>query len=146
METLRFWGLVVGSALIAFALWVAALGPERRAVQATIPLAAQSGAASPISFQVRFRGVGPIARAQAFAEEGKVAVAQRRIERELARQSAFDGLCFERFNAAGAAIVLQTCEPVASEARADAASYWLSRLRDMRAIAYAEVQAPEHAQ
>jgi hypothetical protein len=169
VQVLRFWGIVVGSALIAIALWIAALGPETAPARATTSESVQTAqtqpAASP-SFLVRFRGSGPIARAQADAARGGMSQAQRRIEAQLRRQRAFAGLCFERFTAgaaeivlatctpvafaglcferftAGAAeIVLATCTPVATRERAAVEARWLSRLRGMRGVAYADVNA-----
>jgi hypothetical protein len=67
--------------------------------------------------------------------------AQRRIEAELRRQRAFSGLCFERFTAGAAEVVLSTCAPVAARERAAIEARWLSRLRGMRAVAYADVNA-----
>jgi hypothetical protein len=144
VQVLRFWGIVVGSALIAIALWIAALGPEAAPARATTnePVQlAQAQAAAPSSFLVRFRGSGPIARAQAEAARGRMTQAQRRIETQLRRQRAFAGLCFERFTAGAAEVVLRTCEPVAARARAATEAQWLSRLRGMRAVAYADVNA-----
>jgi hypothetical protein len=144
VQVLRFWGIVVGSALIAIALWIAALGPETAPARATTPepvQLAQAQAAASSSFLVRFRGSGPIARAQADAGRGRMTQAQRRIVTELRRQRAFSGLCFERFTAGAAEIVLRTCNPVAARERAAIEARWLSRLRGMRAVAYADVNA-----
>jgi hypothetical protein len=144
VQVLRFWGIVVGSALIAIALWIAALGPETAPARATTSESVQTAqtqpAASP-SFLVRFRGSGPIARAQADAARGGMSQAQRRIEAQLRRQRAFAGLCFERFTAGAAEIVLATCTPVATRERAAVEARWLSRLRGMRGVAYADVNA-----
>lgn len=144
VQVLRFWGIVVGSALIAVALGIAALGPEAGPARATmrepVQLAQTEAAVAP-SFLVRFRGAGPIARAQADAARGRMTQAQRRIEAELRRQRAFSGLCFERFTAGAAEVVLSTCAPVAARERAAIEARWLSRLRGMRAVAYADVNA-----
>lgn len=143
VQVLRFWGLVIGSALMAFALWIAALGPEAAPAAATTPepvRIAQARAAH-ASFLVRFRGSGPIARAQADAARGQYSTAQRRIETQLRRQGGFAGLCFERFTAGAAEVVLRTCNPLSSRERAAAETRWLSRLRGMRAVAYADVNA-----
>lgn len=139
---MRFWGIVAGSALIALALWIAALGPEATPARAA-PLAdlAQAPAAAPSSFLVRFRGGGPIARAQADAAQGRTPQAQRRIEEQLLRQRAFAGLCFDRFTVGAAEVVLRTCEPVAVRDRDTLEAQWLRRLRAMRAVEYADVNA-----
>jgi hypothetical protein len=144
VQVLRFWGIVVGSALIAIALWIATLGPEAAPARATSsePVQfTQAQAASPSSFLVRFRGSGPIARAQADAARGRMTQAQRRIETELRRQRAFAGLCFERFTAGAAEVVLRTCNAITARERAATDARWLSRLRSMRAVAYADVNA-----
>jgi hypothetical protein len=145
VQVLRFWGIVVGTALIAIALWIAALGPEAAPARATtsvpVQLAQTQTAAAPSSFLVRFRGSGPIARAQADAARGRMTQAQRRIETQLRRQSAFAGLCFERFTAGAAEVVLRTCQPISARQRAAIEAQWLSRLRGMRAVAYADVNA-----
>lgn len=143
VQVLRFWGIVVGAALIALALWIAAMGPERAIAQTSPLQAAQAADAAPghASFLVRFRGTGPIARAQAAAMRGDTGEAQRRIEIQLQRQRAFAGLCFDRFTAGAAEVVLRTCAPVAGEDRAMLEARWVARLRDMRAVDYADVNA-----
>lgn len=141
VQVLRFWGIVVGSALIAFALWIASLGPETPQATARETINVAQAQASPSSFLVRFRGSGPIARAQADAARGRMTQAQRGIEAELRRQRAFAGLCFERFTAGAAEVVLRTCNPVSARERAAVEARWLSRLRGMRAVAYADVNA-----
>lgn len=147
MQVLRFWGIVTGACLIAAALWIAALGPEA----APIPSVA-SGAAEaqdhplPVFFIVRFRGGGPIARAQREARQGRTEWAQRRIEVELRRQRIFAGLCFERFTAGAEDIVLRTCGPVSNAARPSLTAELLSRLRDQPGVAYADVNESAEAQ
>lgn len=149
VQVLRFWGIVVGAALIAVALWIAALGPEAApppGAAAARAVAMAEAEAAPISFLIRFRGAGPIARAQREAARGRVTQAARRIEQELARQRDFAGLCFERFTAGAAEVVLATCEPVATRGHSAAAAEWLSRLRAMRAVAYADLNATAERQ
>lgn len=144
MEVMRFWGIVTGSALIALALWIAALGPETAPAQAATPAAvevAQAPAAAPASFLVRFRGSGPIARAQASAARGQLSQAQARIEAQLRRQAGLAGLCFDRFTVGAAEVVLRTCEPIAARDRAAVEQRWLTRLRAMGAVAYADLNA-----
>jgi hypothetical protein len=68
-------------------------------------------------------------------------LAQHRIEAQLRRQRAFSGLCFERFTAGAAEVVLRTCNAIAARQRAAIEARWLSRLRGMRAVAYADVNA-----
>jgi hypothetical protein len=143
VQVLRFWGLIVGSALIAAALWIAALGAERGPAQTAGPgVAATAQAQSqPATFLVSFRGSGPIARAQSDARRGRLERAGRRVESELQRQGAFAGLCFDRFTADAAEVVLRTCEPVAAQERSAIEARLLSRLRSMRAVAYADINA-----
>jgi hypothetical protein len=143
VQMLRFWGLIVGAGLMAFALWIAALGPEAAPASAETPQAMQiaQAQATPASFLVRFRGSGPIARAQAAAARGQHSTAQARIEAQLRRQTGFTGLCFERFTAGAAEVVLRTCDAVAAREFAQVQAQWLSRLRGMRAVAYADVNA-----
>ncbi|MCX7358373.1 MAG: hypothetical protein NT015_09570 [Alphaproteobacteria bacterium] len=140
VNALRTWGIAVTGALMAVAL-VVALQPETPAVaQATTQLA-QTQSAEPIGFIVKFRGSGPISRAQALAGRGQIAPAQRQVEVQLGRQSAFAGLCFDRFTAGGAEIVLRTCEAVAASERGAAQQSWGARLRAMRAVEYVDVNA-----
>jgi hypothetical protein len=144
VQALRFWGIVVGSALIAFALWIAALGPApapSRASPAPVAHLVQAPAATPSSFLVRFRGGGPIARALAEAARGRTLQARSRIEAQLRRQSAFAGLCFDRFTAGAAEVVLRSCVPAGANERVALEAQWLGRLRAMRAVAYADVNA-----
>lgn len=140
VQVLRFWGIVVGSALIAVALWITALGPETAPAQ-TLRATPQGAQSESISFLVRFRGAGPMARAQVAAARGRVAQAQARLEAELRRQRAFAGLCFDRFTAGAAEIVLRTCDPVTAPERTATETQWLSRLRAMPAVAYADLNA-----
>lgn len=142
VRALRFWGIVAGSALIAAALWIAALGPEAPPqTPAQTPMEVAAAPAAYASFLVRFRGAGPIARAQSDAARGRMVQAQARIESELRRQRAFAGLCFERFTAGAAEVVLRTCAAARGEERAAIESDWLLRLRSMRAVAYADLNA-----
>ncbi|HRP10430.1 MAG TPA: hypothetical protein PLK37_05295, partial [Terricaulis sp.] len=90
---------------------------------------------------VRFQGQGPIASAQRAAQGGRLAQGQRVIEAQLARQTAFAGLCFDRFTAGAAEVVLRTCDVIAANARAATQQNWLTRLQAMRAIAYVDANA-----
>lgn len=145
VNALRTWGIAVGAVLMTAALGIAAMGPETPQARAETPAAAQGlfevaqVQAAPVSFLVRFRGTGPIARAQAAAARGNQAAAERTIEAQLARQSSFAGLCFDRFTAGAAEVVLRSCDPVSASERATVQQRWLTRLRAMRAVAYADV-------
>ncbi len=142
VQALRFWGMAVGAALMAFALWVAAMGPDAPPHARPADRAQNPGVApEPASFVVRFQGRGPIARAQAVATRGDTDSGRQRIEAQLQRQQAFAGLCFERFTANAGEVVLRTCDVVASHERAALERQWLSRLRAMRAVAYADVES-----
>lgn len=134
---LRTWGIAASAAMLAASL-VVALTPARGA-------RAPSGAAveltpvpeEAITFRVRFRGGGPIARAQERAQDG----AAETIAMQLRRQDAFEDLCFDRFDDRAKEVVLSTCNPVAAAQRTDLEQSWLRRLRAMRAVAYAEVES-----
>lgn len=138
VNALRIWGIAVSAALIAACLVLAYRAP---APEAFAQEAAQTPASAPVQFLVRFQGGGPIARAQAQAERGRTAPAQAVIEAQLVRQSDFAGLCFDRFTSGAAEVVLRSCAPVAGAEQADYAGTWLARLRGMRAVVYADVNA-----
>jgi hypothetical protein len=142
LNALRAWGIAVSGGLMAIALAVS-LQPEIQSATAQrlvdVAQAAPANPAAPIEFVVRFRGEGPIARAQARAARGgDLALAQRRIEMQLRRQQGFQGLCFGRFTAGAAEVVLRTCDGVPAVDRHSVQERWLQRLRAMRAIAYAD--------
>jgi hypothetical protein len=48
-------------------------------------------------------------------------------------------LCLDRFTVGGAEMVLRTCAPVARAERQRTTDRWLSRLRVMPGVAYADV-------
>ncbi|MEZ5960135.1 MAG: hypothetical protein R3C30_06855 [Hyphomonadaceae bacterium] len=140
VNALRTWGIAVTGALMAVAL-VVAFQPQSHAEaqpQAPLELAQADTDRAPVGFIVRFRGTGPIARAQASAARGQVAPAQRQVEVQLVRQTAFNGLCFDRFTVGGAEIVLRTCEAVAASERAAVQQSWGARLQAMRAVEYVD--------
>lgn len=142
LNALRTWGMATSAALMAAALGLSWQAPAPAVAQQTAPArVAQTQPAAPVGFLVRFRGTGPIARAQAAAARGQAAQAQRRIETQLARQTAFAGLCFDRFTVGAAEVVLRSCEPVPASDRAAYAQRWVARLQAMRAVAYADANA-----
>ena len=153
LNALRTWGIAVSGALMVGALALAAQpSPQAEARQALEPsgfeIAQAPAQAAPVAFLVRFQGSGPIAQAQARAARGQVQGAQRTVEAQLRRQSAFAGLCFDRFTVGAAEIVLRSCEAVAGHERAAYQARWLARLQAMRAVAYADANAsvsPERA-
>lgn len=149
-DALRSWGIAVTSALIAAAL-VLSLLPSGRNAEAQQPIqgvyqTAQAPAATHVGFLVRFRGDGPIARSQALAARGRQDAAQREIEAQLIRQSAFNGLCFDRFTVGAAEVVLRSCEPVPMAERAAFQQRWLARLETMRAVDYVDANASVSAE
>jgi hypothetical protein len=143
VNALRLSGIAVTGALMAVALFVAAQ-PQSHAeaqTQAAAQLAQAQTSADPVGFIVRFRGTGPISRAQAQAARGEIAQAQRQVEVQLQRQRSFAGLCFDRFTVGGAEIVLRTCEAVAASERNAVQQSWGARLRAMRAVEYVDANA-----
>jgi hypothetical protein len=163
---LRNVGITVGAAALAGALAVSqfAREPALDTVESVVPPApvestAQqtpapeepvfetAGAetpppnAAPVSFLVRFQGSGPLGQAQALAESGRDAEARRAVEAALTRQSAFRGLCFDRFTVGGAEMVLRSCAPISAGEQAQRSADWLARLRAVSAVAYAEANA-----
>jgi hypothetical protein len=135
MNAMRIWGIAVSAACMAGALGVAAMEPAPRVNATQI---AQAEPAAPVGFLVRFRGNGPVARAQALAARGQVAQAERRVRAQLARQSGLRGLCFERFTVGAAEIVLRSCEAVSPRQNAAVQARWLARLNAMASVEYAD--------
>lgn len=145
-NALRTWGIAVSGTAMVAALLIATTPTQpaeaRLAARQIIETAqAPLANAAPIAFVVRFRGAGPIARAQARAARGETALAQRQLELQLRRQSAFSGLCFDRFTVGAAEAVLRTCASIAASERDAVQQSWLTRLRAMRAVEYADVNA-----
>ncbi len=143
LAALRMWGMAVTGALMA-GLIVVALQPERAAQaapQGVFEVAQAPAQAAQVAFIVRFQGSGPIARAQARAARGQMQAAQRQVELQLERQSAFAGLCFDRFTVGGAEIVLVTCQAIVASERARVQQQWLARLQAMRAVDYVDANA-----
>lgn len=138
---LRAWGIGVSAALLVGALALSRLAPAPGwTAQPRPPADAEAEApAAVVSFIVRFRGGGPIARAQALAERGGMRDARRRIESQLQQQGDFAGLCFDGFTLGAAEIVLASCEPAPGGARGEYARAWLARLRAMQAVEYADL-------
>lgn len=143
VNALRTWGIAVTGALMVGAL-VIAFQPQTHAEaqpRAVAEIAQAQTSTSPVGFIVRFRGTGPIARAQAQAARGQVEQAQRQVTVQLQRQTSFSGLCFDRFTVGGAEIVLRTCESVAASERSAVQQSWSTRLRAMRAVEYVDANA-----
>jgi hypothetical protein len=146
MERQRFWGIIVSAVIMAIALVIAApwrAPAAESAPQGLVQLAQARELTpvvtpAPVSFIVRFRGSGPIARAQATAARGREAEGARTIQAQLARQSAFAGLCFDRFTLGAAEVVIRSCTDVPASERAAFQTRWLARLNAMRAVEYAD--------
>lgn len=147
IEALRLWGIAVSASLMAAALFVASRPAALEAHAQTEPVAAAAPpTARHVGFIVRFRGDGPIARAQARASGGGEAPAQREIEAQLIRQAAFNGLCFDRFTVGASEVVLRSCEVMPAREAAGYQQVWLARLQAMRAVAYADANASVSAE
>lgn len=161
---LRSVGITIGAAALAGALAVSQLSrgaaPSEPDVMAPAPNGAMSQAPPPetpvfetagaetpppqgesLSFLVRFEGFGPLGQAQALAERGREAEARRAVQAALPRQTAFQGLCFDRFTVGGVEMVLRSCAPVAANERARRSTEWLTRIRAVSAVVYAEPNA-----
>ena len=131
LNTLRLSGIAVSGALIAGALYIATTAP--RAPEPPRPVAPASApppapAAQPAAFALSFRGDGPLARAQRLAMRGgHESVARRQVERALARQRAFRGLCFDHFTPRGDVVVRDCVQATETD--------WVARLRAAPAVA-----------
>ena len=140
-EVVRISGAIVSALVIAGALFVALRADGAPMAAPVSPPPAHSTSATapsaPVALAVRFRGDGPIARAQAMAARGRERHAALRIARELERQPAFDGLCFDGFTRHATEVLLRSCGDVADGERARAQTRWLAALNRMRAIEYA---------
>ncbi len=144
VNAMRVWGMWVSAGVMLAALAVAApwrastQTPDVRELYQLAQGDAPASTAAPVSFIVRFRGAGPIARAQALAARGRDAQAARQVQAQLARQGAFSGLCFDRFTVGGAEVVLRSCADISPAERAAFQTRWLARLNAMRAVEYAD--------
>jgi len=139
---LRNWGIGVSGALMAAALMLSLQPSLRAQAETAAPLQAAGVApAAHVAFLVRFRGNGPIARAQARAMRGDTEAAQIEIAAQLRRQIQLRGLCFDRFTAGAAEVVLRTCVAIVASEREATERSWLDRLRAMRAVEYVDANA-----
>jgi hypothetical protein len=121
----RITGIIVSGALVGGAALYAMTAPPVAPVRGRTAPAASTPAA--VAYAISLRGEGPLARAQRLAMLGGYeAAARRQVERELARQQSFRGLCFERFTPRGD-IVLRPCGGTRG---AD----WQARLRAIAAV------------
>ena len=145
---LRNIGITIGAATLAGALAVATFAGDPQApAPAQAPVTARPLPPAPVaeptpaSFLVRFQGSGPLGRAQRLAEQGEEAEARAAAEAALASDGSLRGLCFHRFTVGGAEMVLRVCDGVTEADRAQTSAEWLARLRDMDAVAYADMNA-----
>ncbi len=142
-NALRTWGIAASAAVMTGAM-VLAMQPAPQAVaraESAQTFAQAENAAEPLAFVVRFQGGGPIARAQANAARGRTSAAQAQIEAQLRRQTDLRGLCFDRFTTGAAEVVLRTCAAIVPSERERVQQSWLERLRAMRGVEYADVNA-----
>ena len=143
LNALRVSGIAVSGALIAGAVYVAATAPARTPERTHQGEPAPNPTPPPASarvdaFAISLRGDGPLARAQRLAMRGGHArIARAQVERALARQHAFRGLCFDRFTPRGE-LVVRAC---ARATRTD----WSARLRGTPAVANVD-PAPQFTQ
>jgi hypothetical protein len=140
-EALRLGGVAAGVTVLVACIALALTAPEPARAQPTAPVLAQAPQPTPVAFLVRFRGEGPIARAQRDAARGRTSQAQAIIEAQLRRQAPFNGLCFDRFTVGAAEIVLRSCEPVAASDRAAYQQRWTARLDAMGSVEYVDPNA-----
>jgi hypothetical protein len=132
---LRIFGIVVSGVLIVGAVFIALTvhAPRPSPTQSPQrPTASPEQPNHPNAFAVSFRGEGPLARAQRLAMRGgHQRAAQRQVERALAHQRAFLGLCFDHFAVRGD-VVLHACTR-------SAGTDWAARLRAMPAVSNVDV-------
>ncbi len=144
LSALRISGIVVSGALIGGAvLFAMAARPPARPLPRSGPAPAAAPAQHPTqqsrqagAYAISLRGDGPLARAQRLAMRGgRESAARRQVERELARQRAFGGLCFDRFTRRGD-IVVHACAPGTGNLGESVGENvdWRARLRAMPAV------------
>jgi hypothetical protein len=133
VNALRTWGIIASSAVIAVSLYIAATAHAPAPPVLPPPAVAHAPAADAL-IAISVRGEGPLARAQRLAMRGRTALAAHRARAALARQTAFDGLCFAGFTRRNE-IALRACG-----APSDSAAL-LTRLRAMPAIANVDAEA-----
>jgi hypothetical protein len=130
-RALRLSGIALSGALIGgAALFAMSAKPTNQPrPHAPTPVTAATQASV---FAVSLRGDGPMARAQRLAMRGgQETAAGRQVERQLMRQRAFRGLCFQGFTRRGD-IIVRMCREENSGAD------WQARLRAMPAVTNVE--------
>jgi hypothetical protein len=97
--------------------------------------------AESIGFVVRFKPEHALGRAQGLEAAGRCEEAERLARQTLSASTELRGLCFDRFTLGGVETVLISCAPVPSAQSAAYQRDWLARLRGMRSVEYADVNA-----
>jgi hypothetical protein len=99
---------------------------------------APDASSQPMSYLVNFRPSHALGRAQALQSAGRYDEAELLVAATLRDDASLRGLCFERFTAGGADIVLSVCSPSAWEERAVTQRRWLEQLGVTPGVAYVE--------
>lgn len=141
-EALRLGGVAASATVLAACVALALTAPEAARAQPATPVLAQATQTpTHVAFLVRFRGDGPISRAQRDAARGQTSQAQAIIEAQLRRQAPLNGLCFDRFTVGAAEVVLRSCDPVGANDRAAHQARWTARLGAMGSVEYVDANA-----
>jgi hypothetical protein len=91
-----------------------------------------------MSYLVNFRPTHALGRAQALHRAGRHDEAELLVAATLRDDDSVRGLCFERFTAGGAEIVLKVCTPSPWEQRSVTQRRWLEQLGLTPGVAYVE--------
>ncbi|MGE3143908.1 MAG: hypothetical protein AB7L65_11360, partial [Hyphomonadaceae bacterium] len=106
------------------------------------PRVEEDGAVPPpepvISFIVRFAAPHALAAAQTQAAAGDLAAAANAARAAIRASRDLRGLCFDRFTAGGAEIVLKACTPVPRAQELAFQQRWTRRLAHMSGVEYAD--------
>lgn len=103
-----------------------------------IVLPEQDMISDPMSYIVNFRPWHALGRAQAMQSAGRYQEAELLVAVTLRDDPSLRGLCFERFTAGGAEIVLNVCAPSHWEERSVTQGRWLAQLGVTPGVAYVE--------
>ncbi|MGE0829945.1 MAG: hypothetical protein AB7O04_11405 [Hyphomonadaceae bacterium] len=122
----------LGAVMLALAACGPDASPEAARPQTQGAVQADGAQAQRPSFIVRFRPDHPMGEAQALEAAGQCEAARALAERTLRDRRELSGLCFNRFTAGGAEIVLDVCASAADS------EDWLARLRAMEDVEYAD--------
>ncbi len=159
VRMLRIGAVTLGAACLAVALALAVVTGEPEPEKAGPPLAAPLAPAPPPpvalpqvtdaqpparqrpSFLVRFEAGHPLGRAQTLAAQGRLAEAEETARNLVAARRDMRGLCFDRFTAGGAELVLSACADLDTDEAARFNEIWRERFAAMAGVAYAEPNA-----